>query len=59
MKCLEQGKKECPHFTWKESIAIGELIEKTRKNGESFMHQTDAQIQKGQIEYERNIINGG
>ena len=31
MKCLEQGKKECPHFTWKESIAIGELIEKTRK----------------------------
>ena len=31
MKCLSDGKKECPHFTWKESVAIGRLIEKTRK----------------------------
>ena len=29
--CLKKGRKECLHFTWKESEDIGNLIEKTRK----------------------------
>ena len=31
-ECIRQGKIQCPHFTWEETVKIADLIEKTRKN---------------------------
>lgn len=30
-ECLAGGKKQCPHFTWEETVRIAGIIERTRK----------------------------
>lgn len=51
------GKEGGPHFTWKESIAIGELIEKTRKEwGNPLCIRLTHKFRKGRLSMKEILL---